>query len=54
MFIFEASWLSGGTTQPLPRDGETKGLRRDPTVLATHQGADIRPKIELHSQESNG
>ena len=32
VFIFQAVSLNGGATQPLPRDGEAKKLRRILTV----------------------
>ena len=48
VFIFEAAWLNGGATQPLPRDGEAKELRRDPTVEPHARVQTTEPKIDLY------
>ena len=48
LFIFKAAWLSGGATQLLPRDGEAKELRTDPTVEPHATMQTTEPKADLH------
>ena len=48
VFIFEEAWLSGGTTQPLPRDGEATQLRSDPIIEPHARVQTAEPKINLH------
>ena len=47
-FIFEAAWFSGGATQPLPRNGEAKELRREPTAEPQTRAKTAEPKTDLH------
>ena len=48
VFIFEAAWLRGGSTQPFPRDEEAMELRRAPAVEPHARVQTAEPKTDLH------